>query len=548
MKVSDYMKLKLKLNNKGYMLVEIILASAIAFGLAFFIIDLTIKLKNKNDDLMVETLMNTDRTIINNKLMSYAKEEEGSFNCGNLKIDKTTNTITYNNNVIDTVNAYGIIDWNKKECSTDNGKISIKIPITIPQMPDKEYDIIFDYKYQIGDMIPPTISFSGCGSTNSITITANDTGGSGFDYMNVSVFKGSTKDTTKSKTNITSTSYKVSLDGDGTWTVYAQAYDKAGNRQSQSPETSTGWYYQTYTISTPKTGSYFIKNSTSIDNLSNDPTGNMYRYQGTHEKVTNNYICFGTNDLNTCTKNPGTYMYRIIGIDESGRIKIIKKEALDTSAYWHEALYTDEANQWGSSSLFADLNGDAFLKNKVYIPSDWSSKIETYTWRYVAQNEVLDKKGTVIYEYELGNPGYFKSTVSAKIGLMYMHDYYLALADNANCGFVGNNNPDTYDCQDIWIHLSHNDSNPPKSGDSGGEWTMSASAGTWKMNDIFKDSKTAWYIGKKGSVSNLPVKVEENIRPVFFLKESTGITSGSGKSDDPYIIGDQQNICEKKVN
>lgn len=152
MKVSDYMKLKL--NNKGYMLVEIILASAIAFGLAFFIIDLTIKLKNKNDDLMVETLMNTDRTIINNKLMSYAKEEEGSFNCNNLKI-KDTNTITYNDNVIDTVNAYGIIDWNKKECSTNNGKISIKIPISVPQMPDKEYDIIFDYKYEIGDMEGP---------------------------------------------------------------------------------------------------------------------------------------------------------------------------------------------------------------------------------------------------------------------------------------------------------------------------------------------------------------------------------------------------------
>ena len=35
-------------NNKGYMLVEIILASVIAFGITYFIVDLTIKLKNKN--------------------------------------------------------------------------------------------------------------------------------------------------------------------------------------------------------------------------------------------------------------------------------------------------------------------------------------------------------------------------------------------------------------------------------------------------------------------------------------------------------------------
>lgn len=177
MKVSDYMKLKL--NNKGYMLVEIILASAIAFGLAFFIIDLTIKLKNKNDDLMVETLMNTDRTIINNKLMSYAKEEEANFACSKLTIDK--NTIKYKENVIDNVNEYGIIHWDKKECSTDNGKISIKIPIDIPQMPDKEYDIIFDYKYQIGDMIPPTCSLETDGTTIKATYSDNE-GGSGITY------------------------------------------------------------------------------------------------------------------------------------------------------------------------------------------------------------------------------------------------------------------------------------------------------------------------------------------------------------------------------
>ena len=177
MKVSDYMKLKL--NNKGYMLVEIILASAIAFGLAFFIIDLTIKLKNKNDDLMVETLMNTDRTIINNKLMSYAKEEEGSFNCNNLTIDKETNTIKYNNEVIDVVNEYANIG--NERCSTSNGQISIKIPISVPQMPDKEYDILFDYKYEIGDMTAPTCSLETDGTTIKATYSDNE-GGSGIAY------------------------------------------------------------------------------------------------------------------------------------------------------------------------------------------------------------------------------------------------------------------------------------------------------------------------------------------------------------------------------
>ena len=40
----------MKLNNKGYMLVEIIVASVIALVMAYFLIDITIRLVNKNND------------------------------------------------------------------------------------------------------------------------------------------------------------------------------------------------------------------------------------------------------------------------------------------------------------------------------------------------------------------------------------------------------------------------------------------------------------------------------------------------------------------
>ena len=208
----------MKLNNKGYMLVEIILASALAFGLAFFIIDLTIKLKNKNDDLMVETLMSTDRTIINNKLMDYAKEEKDNFECSKLTIEN--NTIKYDGNIIDIVNDYGNIESDKKECSTDLGKISIKIPITVPQMPDKEYDIIFDYKYEIGDMIAPTCSLGIEGNTIKATYSDNE-GGSGIDYYGwESSYAGESSEIKE-----------VSI---ATHTYYVK--DKAGNQNSCSIE------------------------------------------------------------------------------------------------------------------------------------------------------------------------------------------------------------------------------------------------------------------------------------------------------------------------
>ena len=164
----------MKLNKKGYMLVEIILASALAFGLAFFIIDLVIRLKNKNDDLLVETLITTDKTIITNKLMSYAKSETKNFDCNKLTI--TGNTVKYKDEVIDIITDYANVG--ELSCSTVGGKVSITIPISVPQMPDKDYDITFDYKYEIGDQIPPTCTITVSGTTITATFEDND-GGSG---------------------------------------------------------------------------------------------------------------------------------------------------------------------------------------------------------------------------------------------------------------------------------------------------------------------------------------------------------------------------------
>ena len=164
----------MKLNKKGYMLVEIILASALAFGLAFFIIDLVIRLKNKNDDLLVENLITTDKTIITNKLMSYSKLETKNFDCNKLTI--TGNTVKYKDEVIDIITDYANVG--ELSCSTKAGKVSITIPISVPQMPNKDYDITFDYKYEIGDMVPPTCTITVSGTTITATFQDND-GGSG---------------------------------------------------------------------------------------------------------------------------------------------------------------------------------------------------------------------------------------------------------------------------------------------------------------------------------------------------------------------------------
>lgn len=53
-----------KLNRKGYMTVEIIIASVIAFSIAFFLMEITIKLVDINDNEYVNTNFMTDKALI----------------------------------------------------------------------------------------------------------------------------------------------------------------------------------------------------------------------------------------------------------------------------------------------------------------------------------------------------------------------------------------------------------------------------------------------------------------------------------------------------
>lgn len=157
-----------KLNNKGYMLVEIIFASVIAFGVAYFLLDLVIKLKNKNDDLFVDTLARTDQAIITNTIMRdiYA---DNVFSCDNIEVtvDNTKHKITYKNTY---TNKTTVIEVNKYtkigeyKCSygsvaelTTNSlntnavplttqasiKLNIKIPLTVTAT-SKSYDVVIE--------------------------------------------------------------------------------------------------------------------------------------------------------------------------------------------------------------------------------------------------------------------------------------------------------------------------------------------------------------------------------------------------------------------
>ena len=353
-----------------------------------------------------------------------------------------------------------------------------------------------------------TLSFDTSTAVLTASISARDSGSGVATYGYL--IQNSSSCPTSGYIASSNNSYNFNITSNGTYYVCVKLVDKVGNASYVS---------KSIVATLGIKGSDLVDDRANIANLSTDLVGDMYRYQGTATAVTNNYICFGTTNMSTCTANTGTYMYRIIGIDTSGRIKLIKKEALDTSFRW-----SGSTNEWAYATTFTSLNDSTFLTNTTFVPSGWSDKIATITWKYGKQSSALNQPGTVIYDYEIGSNAKFTSTVDAKISLMYMHDYYLALNNTTSCGYGGS----TYSqCKNGWISLSTNDSGAPVPS----EWTMSASANN------NSGVPSAWMIYSTGYTTNYKVTDYLSIRPVFFLNSSVNIVDGTGTISNPYMIG-----------
>ena len=243
--------------------------------------------------------------------------------------------------------------------------------------------------------------------------------------------------------------------------------------------------------------------------LSTQLVGELYRYQGVQDANNNvdNYICFGTTNKSDCISDTDKYMYRIIGINTNGQMKLIKKEALNTAYKWNSSYDVD----WAHSELYTGLNDSYFLTNTTYVPdSSWSNRIVASDWHYWTGNSANMDAATMA-STELGAT----DIVNAKIGLMYLHDYYYGLEGGNNCYSNGST------CKTSWLYLSKNDTNAP----NGSEWTISR-----------YDTNRAWDVNSNGSVYYAYMTVTYSVRPVFFLRASERIASGSGTITDPYVL------------
>ena len=129
----------LKLNRKGYLTIEIILASAIAFVIAFFLIDITMKLVDKTDNYYVDTVFMTDKALITKNIKELIENDINDLGiitdvgCDN---DNKHCNITFEDGTINTLDIekdkkqITYVDYTKKIDTKLSGNVGIKANVS----------------------------------------------------------------------------------------------------------------------------------------------------------------------------------------------------------------------------------------------------------------------------------------------------------------------------------------------------------------------------------------------------------------------------------
>ena len=244
--------------------------------------------------------------------------------------------------------------------------------------------------------------------------------------------------------------------------------------------------------------------------LTNGAGDNSYRYAGASNSV-NNYICLGSDEA-IC---PDANLFRIIGVF-GAQAKVIRAKSVGNKQ-WHSS---STPNTWSSSSLNTYLNGE-------YLTSlgTLADKIAITTWK--VGGGTYENIGTSVpktaYQNEVGSSA-SSTTYGAKIGLMYVSDYYYSASPSA-WTLVGYNSSDaTKDYRAAktinWLSLGSY------------EWTISRNSEF--TNGAFLVAGAG--VSGAGYVSYSNVLSSNGVRPSFNLESSVKYVSGSGSMSDPVRV------------
>ena len=250
-----------------------------------------------------------------------------------------------------------------------------------------------------------------------------------------------------------------------------------------------------------------------------------------------NFVCFGS-DATTC---PTENLYRIIGVFNN-HVKLIKYDYAKSSLLGTDGDFSQEY----TSNYFSGEQGESPSSNSLYywnnagtntwsasklntvnlntnfttnIGTAWANKIATTTWKvgggtYANLRDAVPKTA---YQYEVGSSA-STTTYDAKIGLMYVSDYYYSASPSA------------------WTLVGYNSDYTKSYASAKGENWLYGGGWDWTISRYSDYSNLAFLVNNYGNVGDSTVLGNFGVRPSFSLLSSTTYVSGSGSMSDPVRI------------
>ena len=250
-----------------------------------------------------------------------------------------------------------------------------------------------------------------------------------------------------------------------------------------------------------------------------------------------NFVCFGS-DATTC---PTENLYRIIGVFNN-HVKLIKYDYAKSSLLGTDGDFSQEY----TSNYFSGEQGESPSSNSLYywnnagtntwsasklntvnlntnfttnIGTAWANKIATTTWKvgggtYANLRDAVPKTA---YQYEVGSSA-STTTYDAKIGLMYVSDYYYSASPSA------------------WTLVGYNSDYTKSYASAKGENWLYGGGWDWTISRYSDYSDYAFIVDYYGLVGSDYVYLDYGVRPSFSLLSSTTYVSGSGSMSDPVRI------------
>ena len=250
-----------------------------------------------------------------------------------------------------------------------------------------------------------------------------------------------------------------------------------------------------------------------------------------------NFVCFGS-DATTC---PTENLYRIIGVFNN-HVKLIKYDYAKSSLLGTDGDFSQEY----TSNYFSGEQGESPSSNSLYywnnagtntwsasklntvnlntnfttnIGTAWANKIATTTWKvgggtYANLRDAVPKTA---YQYEVGSSA-STTTYDAKIGLMYVSDYYYSASPSA------------------WTLVGYNSDYTKSYASAKGENWLYGGGWDWTISRNSDSSSYAFRVNNNGRVNHHYVSYDYGVRPSFSLLSSTTYVSGSGSMSDPVRI------------